>query len=79
MLAILPLVSMGVGAARLGISGCGGWTRGPGHVVVPPEQYRGLAAWHPSAASRRVDASAEYSARNGDVRISSRFIAKARA
>lgn len=54
-------MSIGVGAARLGISGCGGCTLGPGHVVVPPEQYRGLVAWHPSAASRSVDASAEYS------------------
>lgn len=57
----LPLVSMGVGAAKLGISGCGGCTLGPGQVVVPPEQYRGLVAWQPSATSRRVDASAEYS------------------
>ncbi|CAH2240834.1 jg18874 [Pararge aegeria aegeria] len=54
----VPLVSMLVGAAMLAISGCGGCTLGPGHVVVPP-QNRGLALH--SAASRNVDASAEYS------------------
>jgi hypothetical protein len=52
---------MGVGAAKLGISDCGGCTRGPGHVVVPPAQYRCLFDGHPSATSRSVEASAEYS------------------